>query len=568
MQETIGAESVAKKPSASISRLVFSGGSEFNLEPNEKIIVVGPNNSGKSQSLREILAICQNGKKERPTVIAELEVAKEGSTEELRKFLEDEGAYVNGAYRYEDWTIPENHIQFWGNPYLIHGLLLGFIKKIAADDRLKICEQQDSISPGDQKSKPQHVLYDDEALMSKISALFKRAFGKDIMFDFRGGKRLPIHVGDLPKSDAGVDRVGDSYVKEVRKNPLLDKQGDGMKSYAGILFEAVVANRDVTLIDEPEAFLHPPQMRRLGETLSSEVDGQLIVATHSSDIMRGFLEGTRGRVRILRIRREGDVNIVREASSTVIKELWEKPELRYSNALEGIFHEQTIICEDDSDCRLINSVADYMSTESAEQWQDTAYVPTGGKHGIPKVAGVLRRIGVPVKAVFDIDFLAERELVAAAVDAFGGVWSEVEPLWTRVDAAVRNGIKAKTVAEIKQNIVAILDKSEDEALPKGDVIEAMKQGKSWAEVKKYGTRGIPKGNAQVDFNVLRDKLEEIGIFLVPVGEIENFCPEIGSHGPKFVTKLLSGVPLGDQRLGELRAFVERVHKGCHGSLGD
>jgi len=568
MQETIGAESVAKKPSASISRLVFSGGSEFNLEPNEKIIVVGPNNSGKSQSLREILAICQNGKKERPTVIAELEVAKEGSTEELRKFLEDEGAYVNGAYRYEDWTIPENHIQFWGNPYLNHGLLLGFIKKIAADDRLKICEQQDSISPGDQKSKPQHVLYDDEALMSKISALFKRAFGKDIMFDFRGGKRLPIHVGDLPKSDAGVDRVGDSYVKEVRKNPLLDKQGDGMKSYAGILFEAVVANRDVTLIDEPEAFLHPPQMRRLGETLSSEVDGQLIVATHSSDIMRGFLEGTRGRVRILRIRREGDVNIVREASSTVIKELWEKPELRYSNALEGIFHEQTIICEDDSDCRLINSVADYMSTESAEQWQDTAYVPTGGKHGIPKVAGVLRRIGVPVKAVFDIDFLAERELVAAAVDAFGGVWSEVEPLWTRVDAAVRNGIKAKTVAEIKQNIVAILDKSEDEALPKGDVIEAMKQGKSWAEVKKYGTRGIPKGNAQVDFNVLRDKLEEIGIFLVPVGEIENFCPEIGSHGPKFVTKLLSGVPLGDQRLGELRAFVERVHKGCHGSLGD
>jgi hypothetical protein len=86
----------------------------------------------------------------------------------------------------------------------------------------------------------------------------------------------------------------------------------------------------------------------------------------------------------------------------VIKELWEKPELRYSNALEGIFHEQTIICEDDSDCRLINSVADYLSTSVDQQWQDTAYVPTGGKHGIPKVAGVLRKIGVPVKAVFDI----------------------------------------------------------------------------------------------------------------------------------------------------------------------
>ena len=416
------------------------------------------------------------------------------------------------------------------------------------------------------KSKPQHLLYDDEELMSKVSGLFKRAFGKDIMFDFRGGKRIPIHVGDIPKSEGTVDRVGDSYVKNVRKNPLLDKQGDGMKSYAGILFEAVVANRDVTLIDEPEAFLHPPQMRRLGEMLSSEVRGQLIVATHSSDIMRGFLEGTRGRVRILRIRREEDVNIVSEASSEVIKELWEKPELRYSNALEGIFHEQTIICEDDSDCRLINSVADFMSTSSGEQWQDTAYVPTGGKHGIPKVATVLRRIGVPVKAVFDIDFLAERDLVESAVSAFGGFWSEVEPLWTRVDAAVRKGNKAKTVTEIKEDIVAIIDETGDESLPKGDIIEAMKQGKPWAEVKKYGTRGIPKGNAQRDYKALRDKLEEIGIFLVPVGEIENFCPEIGSHGPKYVTKLLSSIALGDQRLGELRAFVEKVHKGHHGSL--
>lgn len=555
-----------KKPTVSISKILFSGGSNFVLQPNDKVILVGPNNSGKSQSLREILSICQHGKKERPVVIAEIELSKSGSTDELRKFLDDKADYVNDMYRHGDWQIHESHVQYWAQSYLLHGLLLGFLKKIAADDRLKICEQQNSIAPGDQKSKPQHVLYDDEALMSKISGLFRRAFSYDLMFDFRGGSRLPIHVGELPKLEGGADRVGDLYVTAVRKNPLLDKQGDGMKSYAGILFEAVVADRDITLIDEPEAFLHPPQMRRLGETLSSEVNGQLIVATHSSDVMRGFLEGTRGDVRILRIRREGDVNIVSEAPTGVIKELWEKPELRYSNALEGIFHEQTIICEDDSDCRLINSVADYLSSGADKQWQDTAYVPTGGKHGIPKVAGVLRRIGVPVKAVFDIDFLSESVLVESAVEAFGGQWDEVKPLWVRVDAAVRNGITAKTVDKIKEEIVTLLEKAGEDNLPKGDVIEAMKQGKPWAEVKKYGSRGIPKGDAQRDYNALRDKLEEIGIFLVPVGEIENFCPEIGSHGPKFVTKLLSGIPLGDDRLEELRTFVERVHKGHHGIL--
>jgi hypothetical protein len=556
---------MSSKPSASIAKLVFSGGNEFLLAPNEKVILVGPNNSGKSQSLREILSF-SNSDNELCFILKSVNISRLGTQKDLRDFFSKDGDFTTGTYRYRDWAIPETHLQFWDRSDQHHLFMRGFIKKVAADDRLMICEQQKSIEPGQQKSKPQHILYDDEALTKKVSALFKRAFGKDIMFDFRGGSRLPIHVGNIPNSEIGTDRVSDAYVKAVRENPLLDRQGDGMKSYAGILFETIAASRDITLIDEPEAFLHPPQMRRLGETLASEVTGQLIVATHSSDIMRGFLEGTKGNVRILRIRREGNVNLVSEALPAVIKELWEKPELRFSNALEGIFHEQTIICEDDSDCRLINSIADHMSANAAEPWQDTAYVPTGGKHGIPKVASVLRKIGVPVKAVFDIDFLAERELVESTVIAFGGDWALVEPLWNRVDAAVRKGIMPKSIAEIKIEITNILGKTGDDELPRGDVIEAMKQGKSWATVKKFGTQAIPPGNVQRDYNDLQNILEEIGIFLVPVGEMECFCREIGLHGPKFVTKLLTEIPLSDERLINLRSFVERVQKGKHGKL--
>lgn len=291
------------------------------------------------------------------------------------------------------------------------------------------------------------------------------------------------------------------------------------------------------------------------------MNGQLIVATHSSDILRGFLEGRQGNVRILRIRRESGKNYVSEAAPEVISELWQKPELRYSNALEGIFHEQTIICEDDSDCRLINSVADHLASLSKEQWRDTAYVPTGGKHGVPKVADVLRKIGVPVKAVFDIDFLSEQSLVKSTVEAFGGDWDEIKALWSQLDAAVRNGNKPKLIPAIKEEIITLLNESAD--LPKSAVIEAMKQVNDWSEVKKYGAQGIPNGEAQVVYENLRDKLEKIGVYLVPMGEIENFCPKIGLHGPKFVTKLLSTIKLDDDCLCALRSFVERVHKGEH-----
>lgn len=245
--------------------------------------------------------------------------------------------------------------------------------------------------------------------MKRISSLFRQAFGHDLMINYRGGSVIPIHVGQVPSTDIGHP-VSDPYVDAMKNNPLLHEQGDGVKSYAGILFEAVVSEIDITLIDEPEAFLHPPQMRRLGETLASEVKGQLFVATHSSDIMRGFLEGTKGRVRMLRIRREGNKNFVSEAAPDTVKELWNTPALRYSNALEGVFHEQAILCEDHSDCRLFNAVADHLAETQVGPWLDTAYIPTGGKHAIPTIASILRKVGVPVKAVFDIDFCATKTI--------------------------------------------------------------------------------------------------------------------------------------------------------------
>ncbi|MDX0597177.1 AAA family ATPase [Sinorhizobium medicae] len=551
---------MAIKPGASILKITFSGGQEFTFGPNEKIILVGPNNSGKSQTLREILEIAQSSHLPTTSVLKELVIEKKGSVNDLEHFLTDNANMVNGVFQYKSWNLNARMIPQWSQPFLRHGLAGGFIKNIDANDRLIICNRQPSIGPGEPKSKPQHVLYDDIKLMEKISGLFRQAFKKDLMFDFRGGSTIPLHVGEKPPAKL-IDRVSEQYVAAVRRNPSLESQGDGMKGYAGILFEAIVADLDITLLDEPEAFLHPPQMRRLGATLAAEVTGQLIVATHSSDIMRGFLEGTKGNVRILRIRRDGDVNFVAEAPPETIAELWTRPELRYSNALEGIFHEQTIICEDDSDCRLINAVADHLATLDKKPWLDTAYVPTGGKYGVPKVASVLRKVGVPVKAVFDIDFLSERRLVQETVEAFGGDWSSVEPLWRRVDAAVRNGVKPKSNKEIKNEISSILQASKESDLPRGAITEALKQGSPWSQVKKMGVAAIPNGQAQLDYEALRKQLEAIGIYLIAVGEIEHFCKEIGLHGPKFVTKLLSQVPIGSRRLSELRKFVKAVHSG-------
>lgn len=333
-----------------------------------------------------------------------------------------------------------------------------------------------------------------------------------------------------------------------------------MRSYAGILFEVVAIEHDITLLDEPEAFLHPPQMRRLGETLAEETVNQVFVATHSSDILRGFLNVQSDNVRIIRLRRSGNVNHATMTNPERLNELWEQPELRYSNALDGIFHEEVLICEDDSDCRLYNSIADHLAkTDQKKNWPDAAYVPCGGKSAIPKIASSLREIGVSVKVIADIDLLNDEAMLESVVEAVGGQWEAIRKHWKIVDTGVRQGVSGLTQIEILAGIKEVIDEhKEGEGLPKSKIIDLLKQTSPWAIVKKHGSACIPRGNARDAFEQLDRLLRGTGIFVVPVGEAENFCPKLGSHGPRFVSKLFQTYELDDPELELLREFVSGV----------
>jgi hypothetical protein len=554
------------KPSVAISLIQFSGGDEIELGPNDKVMIVGANNSGKSKSIREMIQLLSKQVEPENTVVVKgITINKQGSIDDFRDYLRTKGTLRSNHYVIGDWLFHPSNTFTWQQEMLAGGLSEGFIRNVDASSRLGICKPQASLSPEQNPAAPQHLLYQDDALMAMTSGLFKRAFGQELLIDFRGGSQIPIHVGETPKGPGYEDRISKKYIDAVRSYPLLHEQGDGMQSFAGILFQTVVSKRDLTFIDEPEAFLHPPQMRRLGEILSTSIDKQLIVATHSSDILRGFLEGRRGAIRILRIQREKNVNKIYEATPSAIEALWTTPTLRFSSALESIFHEQAIICEDDSDCRLFNSVADHLQESCNDTWPDTAYVPMGGKSGIAKVARTLRAIGVPVKAIYDFDLVSTKDELRIAVDAFGGDWTDILVLWKRVSAAV-DAFGHPTNAKIKQNLREILDRSGEQELPRKEMDEAIRRRSPWSKVKSNGLNGIPRGEVRATAELLVEKLSQIGIYLVPGGEIESFCPTVGGHGPSFVTTVLATISLGDPRLQALRDFTMMVHKGTAGAI--
>ena len=113
-----------------------------------------------------------------------------------------------------------------------------------------------------------------------------------------------------------------------------------MRSFAGILFDVFTSHKTITMIDEPEAFLHPPQARLLGRMLvkNKPNDRQFFISTHSEDFLKGLLDADSENVRIVRIERDGDVNNIKELDNNGVKSLRRDSNAKISNSFVVYLH--------------------------------------------------------------------------------------------------------------------------------------------------------------------------------------------------------------------------------------
>lgn len=143
-----------------------------------------------------------------------------------------------------------------------------------------------------------------------------------------------------------MDAITREYRDALSKVPALHDQGDGMRSMMGLLLAVASSKYPVVLIDEPEAFLHPPQARILGVELArlAERNGiQIIVATHDRNLVTGILDANEGPsssqvdVSVVRLARKGKVATVFQVPADDLRTIWADPVLKHSNLLDGLF---------------------------------------------------------------------------------------------------------------------------------------------------------------------------------------------------------------------------------------
>jgi hypothetical protein len=331
-----------------------------------------------------------------------------------------------------------------------------------------------------------------------------------------------------------IDRVSvdpQIAIHQFLDYPVLDEQGDGMRSAAAVLLALEAVHRPITLIDEPEAFLHPPQARALGRRLGTNPGGrQLLISTHSTDLLRGIL-GTAHDVRVIRLTRRGDHNVPHIIDPQVLRELAHDPLLNSARVLDGIFYRGAIVTEADADRAFYEVVAAQLLPDN-----DFHYLHAQSKQTVFRVVDAYRQLGVPCASIIDIDLLNDGTELRKLLSAHGAEESECqaalrlrEQIEASVCAASAEERLANMLVSLREGLAVAEDATQnaaDRARVLGRLCDKVKNFKSpWQAVKEGGVVALPR-DVRTTFQELAQRCERHGLFLVPVGELEGWLPDI------------------------------------------
>ncbi len=281
-------------------------------------VIVGPNSSGKSQLLRDIqerisgeprdLVVASNLEIETPDHQPFLEcLIKEGyiysawDDNDQEQYVSKttylgtgQGAQNVASQQLERWRNTsetatsrkrKNEYFAWTSKFLVTALFL--------ENRLTSLTSVNTI---DFETQPPvndlHALHLNDGARQELTKESQRAFSKAIWSDTTRGNKLCLRISEGGQVPSAESRLS---VPEMKKYRTIESEGDGMKSYIATVISVLLGRRPVSVIDEPEMCLHPPQSYNLGQFIGKKATSDqtaTFVATHSSQILRGKIKGS------------------------------------------------------------------------------------------------------------------------------------------------------------------------------------------------------------------------------------------------------------------------------------
>lgn len=406
----------------------------IDFEPRRINVVIGPNNSGKSRFLKE-LRDWLSGDKTDIKIINQIEYSYPESYQEVEESYNVKNKMTKDMYgnwilrtylnkSNQPWDVnttfesyftrslnsvasdwedffknivrEKNEISF----FQYFGPL--FFRYLGTEERLTICKMQKNYGLDSTNTNYLTSFKFEDKVLQELSVNVKRIFKKDIILDAQTlGDRLGFRVGEDFGYLRGTFEQEKEGVLQLFNEKLLDDQGDGLKSYVSTFLSLKTKENDVLLIDEPEAFLHPPLARQLGELIGEfDEDKQIFVSTHSVEILKGILSKNTD-INVIRITQpESLKNNIDLVDKGVLQTIIQSPLLRVSRVLEGLFCEKVIVTEAEADELVYQELVEKVFPQSG------LYFAHGqNKQTLVEIAEMYKAVGIRYEVITDFDIL-------------------------------------------------------------------------------------------------------------------------------------------------------------------
>lgn len=392
-----------------------------------------------------------------------------------------------------------------------------------------------------------------------------RIFQRGLWLDISGGGTLPLRVSDTA-SVPTIDEMTDP--QKMKNYPTIEMEGEGIRSYVAICITLLLAQRPLCLIDEPEMCLHPPQARAIGNFIGrygATPNGATVVATHSSEVLRGVLQ-TNPQARVIRLtRREGSFH-GQQVDAETLKQATARPFSRSEVILDGLFTEGVVLCESEGDRVVYESTLQTLEPPQP----DVRFIPVGGVGGFKAPIGLYQALGVPVAVVGDLDFLFKPEL-AKVLEVLGAVPEDVSQLSGR-SAKLRQDIMAIKPELLPDAAIEELrpllsdprnwDTPQKEASLKTQLNKVVGKLNRLSALKSKGIDGAPV-DLRKEVDDLVGGLKRFGLFLVPRGELESWVPNLlveasKENKPIWATEAARKIEEHGQGTNDIWDFVKDI----------
>ena len=183
---------------------------------------------------------------------------------------------------------PERHTQYGfterkarENAALIAYL---FTLRLDGETRLNLVKSRESASTRERPKNVLVALLKDKQLREDVRESISDAIGLYFSLDLTNPSTIFVKLSREKPEEIHEIQWGEEAVQYHNGTQSVTSYGDGIKSFVGLILATAIPDDKIILVDEPEAFLHPPLANKLGVHLSNLAERQnlaMFFATHS-----------------------------------------------------------------------------------------------------------------------------------------------------------------------------------------------------------------------------------------------------------------------------------------------